>query len=55
MSASSIIDLATEQVRLSRQRAEVESEADKIAAKLDNAELMARATPEVVRENRERP
>ncbi len=49
-----IIDLDAERARLGRERAKAAAEARKIGAKLDNAEFVARAKPEVVEENRER-
>ena len=49
-----IIDLDAERARLGRERARIEGEARKIGAKLDNAEFVSRAKPEVVEENRER-
>ncbi|MFT8242652.1 valine--tRNA ligase [Roseomonas sp. BN140053] len=49
-----IIDLDAERARLTKERGKAEGEARKIAQKLDNAEFVARAKPEVVEENRER-
>ena len=49
-----IIDIDAERARLARERGKAEAEARKIAAKLDNADFVARAKPEVVEENRER-
>jgi valyl-tRNA synthetase len=49
-----VIDLAAERARLAKERGKAEAEVRKIAAKLDNAEFVARAPEEVVEENRER-
>jgi len=49
-----LIDLDAERARLGRERAKAETEAEKIARKLDNADFVARAPEEVVAENRER-
>ncbi|GAC1343413.1 MAG: valine--tRNA ligase [Acetobacteraceae bacterium] len=49
-----IIDLDAERARLDRDRAKALSEAQKVARKLDNADFVRRAPPEVVEENRER-
>ena len=49
-----LIDLDAERARLARERAKAEGEAEKIAAKLANADFVARAPEEVVEENRER-
>ena len=49
-----IIDIDAERARLAKERGKAEAEARKIAAKLDNADFVARAKPEVVEENRER-
>jgi valyl-tRNA synthetase len=49
-----VIDLGAERTRLSKARAAAEGEARKIAAKLGNADFVARAPEEVVEENRER-
>ena len=49
-----IIDIDAERARLAKERGKAEAEAKKIAAKLDNADFVARAKPEVVEENRER-
>jgi valyl-tRNA synthetase len=49
-----IIDLAAERARLEKDRAKAEAEAEKVRRKLDNADFVARAKPEVVEENRER-
>ena len=49
-----LIDLDAERARLERDRAKARSEAAKVAMKLDNADFVARAKPEVVEENRDR-
>ncbi len=49
-----VIDLGAERARLAKARAAAEAEARKIAAKLGNADFVARAPEEVVEENRER-
>ena len=49
-----VIDLGAERARLAKARAAAEGEAKKIAAKLANADFVARAKEEVVEENRER-
>jgi valyl-tRNA synthetase len=49
-----IVDFAAEKVRLGKEIEKLQSEAKKIAAKLDNADFVARAPEEVVEENRER-
>ncbi|UFN51003.1 valine--tRNA ligase [Roseomonas sp. OT10] len=49
-----VIDFDAERARLTKERAKAEGERSKIAAKLDNADFIARAKPEVVEENRER-
>ncbi len=49
-----VIDLAAERARLAKARAAAEAEAQKIGAKLGNADFVARAKEEVVEENRER-
>ncbi|MCX7686278.1 MAG: valine--tRNA ligase [Acetobacteraceae bacterium] len=49
-----VIDLSAERARLARERDRALAEARKIAAKLANAEFVARAPEEVVEENRER-
>ena len=49
-----VIDIPAERARLAKERAKAEAEARKIAAKLGNAEFVARAPEEVVEENRER-
>ncbi len=48
------IDLAAERARLEKDRGKAEAEAEKVRRKLDNADFVARAKPEVVEENRER-
>ncbi|MDE2357213.1 MAG: valine--tRNA ligase, partial [Alphaproteobacteria bacterium] len=48
------VDLPAERARLTREIAAQQAEADKIAAKLDKADFLARAPEEVVEENRER-
>ncbi|WP_034995337.1 valine--tRNA ligase [Beijerinckia mobilis] len=49
-----VIDFDVEKRRLAKEISKLESEAQKIAAKLDNADFLARAPEEVVEENRER-
>ena len=49
-----VIDLAVERARLAKERAKALSEAEKVLRKLDNAEFVAKARPEVVEENRGR-
>ena len=49
-----IIDLSAERARLGKDRAKAEAEAEKVRRKLENADFVARAKPEVVLENRER-
>ncbi|MEJ0020411.1 MAG: valine--tRNA ligase [Acetobacteraceae bacterium] len=49
-----VIDLASERVRLTRERDKAAGEARKIAQKLDNADFVRRAPEEVVEENRDR-
>jgi valyl-tRNA synthetase len=49
-----VIDLGAERARLAKARGAAEGEARKIAAKLGNADFVARAPEEVVEENRER-
>ncbi len=49
-----IIDLAAERTRLDKERQKSLAEADKVIRKLDNADFVSRAKPEVVEENRER-
>jgi len=49
-----IIDLDAERVRLDKDRLKALAEADKVVRKLDNADFVGRAKPEVVEENRER-
>ena len=49
-----VIDLAAEQARLGRDRGKAAKEMEAVARKLDNAEFVARAKPEVVDENRDR-
>ena len=49
-----LIDLAAERARLAKELAKARAEAAKVAVKLDNADFVARANPEVVEENRER-
>ena len=49
-----LIDLDAERARLGRERAKADTEAEKIARKLANADFVARAPEEVVAENRER-
>jgi len=49
-----VIDLAVERARLAKERTKALAEADKVLRKLDNAEFVAKARPEVVEENRDR-
>ena len=49
-----VIDLAAERARLAKERGRAAMEANKIAAKLGNADFVSRAPEEVVEENRER-
>ena len=49
-----VIDLAVERIRLTKERSKALAEADKVLRKLDNAEFVAKARPEVVEENRDR-
>ena len=49
-----VIDLVAERARLDKDRGKAEAEAEKVRRKLDNADFVARAKPEVVEENRER-
>ena len=49
-----MIDLAAERARLGQGARQGAGEAEKVARKLDNADFVRRAKPEVVEENRER-
>ncbi len=49
-----LIDLDAERARLEKDLARAQAEAAKVAAKLGNADFVARAKPEVVEENRSR-
>ncbi len=49
-----LIDLVAERARLEKERAKAQKEAEQVARKLDNADFVARAAPEVVEETRER-
>ena len=49
-----LIDLAAERTRLGRDMAKATAEADKAGRKLDNADFLTRAKPEVVEEIRDR-
>lgn len=49
-----VIDLGAERARLAKEKAKAVAEAEKISAKLGNADFVSRAKPEVVEENRER-
>ena len=49
-----VIDLAAERARLGKERAKALAEAEKVIRKLDNAEFVAKARPEIVEENRDR-
>ena len=54
MPLAELIDLAVEGARLRRDRDRVVADVAKLAAKLANADFVARAKPEIVDENRER-
>jgi valyl-tRNA synthetase len=49
-----LIDLSAERARLDRERARAAEDRDKVTRKLENADFVARAKPEVVEENRAR-
>ncbi len=49
-----VIDLDVERARLTKEHAKALAEAEKVMRKLDNAEFVAKARPEVVEENRVR-
>ena len=49
-----VIDLDAERARLAKDKGRALAEAEKVVRKLDNAEFVAKARPEVVEENRER-
>jgi len=49
-----LIDLDAERTRLERDQARAAAELEKVQRKLQNADFVARAKPEVVEENRER-
>ncbi len=49
-----LIDLDAERARLARERDRAAGERDKVLRKLENADFVSRAKPEVVEENRER-
>jgi valyl-tRNA synthetase len=49
-----VIDLDAERARLARDVGRAEEEVEKLVRKLDNADFVNRAKPEVVEENRER-
>jgi valyl-tRNA synthetase len=49
-----LIDIAAERARLEKERARAQGEAEKVMNKLQNADFVSRAKPEVVEENRER-
>jgi valyl-tRNA synthetase len=49
-----IVDFEAEKTRLAKEIAKLKGDADKIEAKLRNADFVARAPEEVVEENRER-
>ena len=49
-----LIDMAAERTRLRREQADGEADAQKLRAKLDNGDFVARAKPEVVEETRKR-
>ena len=54
MPLADFVDLAAERSRLRRERDRAADDRAKVAAKLANADFVARAKPEVVEENRER-
>ncbi len=54
MPLAELIDLAAERARLQRDRDRAAGDLAKLAAKLANADFVARAKPEIVEENRER-
>ncbi len=49
-----LIDVGAERARLDKDRARALGEAQKVARKLENADFVRRAPPEVVEESRER-
>jgi valyl-tRNA synthetase len=49
-----LIDLDAERSRLGKERDQAAAELEKVRHKLENADFVARAKPEVVEENRER-
>jgi valyl-tRNA synthetase len=49
-----VVDLAQERTRLTREKAAIDGEIDKIGKKLGNPQFVAKARPEVVEEQRER-
>jgi valyl-tRNA synthetase len=49
-----LIDLGAERTRLERERGRAADEVEKVVRKLQNADFVARAKPEIVEENRER-
>jgi valyl-tRNA synthetase len=49
-----VVDLAAERARLGKEIAKAEAEADKLEARLGNADFVAKAPEEVVEEQRER-
>ena len=49
-----LVDFAQERARLEKDRAKALAEAEKVVRKLEHADFVARAKPEVVDENRER-
>jgi valyl-tRNA synthetase len=51
---SGLIDFAAERARLEKELAKARKEIEAVSRKLDNADFVARAKPEVVEENRER-
>ncbi len=54
LAIADFIDLAAERARLAKDIAALESEIDRTAKKLDNADFVARAKEEVVTETREK-
>jgi valyl-tRNA synthetase len=49
-----IVDVGAEKVRLSKEIAKLKGDAERIEAKLNNSDFVARAPEQIVEENRER-